>query len=207
MSPFHDLGQRCGGPFPAESARSLPSPDPAPAAGRVVSLLRRVRLLSPGVLEASLRHTPRVRISHRGALGRWFAVCLLAAGMQTPLSPPLRAATMAPALTDDRITAAVTHDLLFEENVRLNHVDVATNHGIVTLSRSVDNLLAKERAVRVAESIRGVRGVIDEITVTPASRPDEDIRKDVLAALIQDPATDSYPVSYTHLTLPTKRIV
>jgi len=195
MSPFHDLGQRCGGPLPAESARSLPSPGPAPAAGRVTSLLRRVRLLSPGILGASLRHTPRVRIGHQGALGRWFAVCLLAAGMQTLLSLPLRAATMAPALTDDRITAAVTHDLLFEENVRLNHVDVATNHGIVTLSRSVDNLLAKERAVRIAESIRGVRGVIDVITVTPASRPDEDIRKDVLAALMQDPATDSYQIA------------
>jgi osmotically-inducible protein OsmY len=115
--------------------------------------------------------------------------------MQTLLSLPLRAATMAPALTDDRITAAVTHDLLFEENVRLNRVDVTTNQGIVTLSRSVENLLAKERAVRIAESIRGVRGVVDEITVTPASRPDEDIRKDVLAALMQDPATDSYQIA------------
>ena len=195
MSPFHDLDQRCGGPLPAESARSLPSPGPAPVAGRVISLLRRVRLLSPGVLKASLRHTPRVRISHRGALGRWFAICLIVGGMQTLQSPPLRAATMAPALTDDRITAAVTHDLLFEENVRLDHVDVTTDHGIVTLGRSVDNLLAKERAVRVAESIRGVRGVIDVITVTPASRPDEDIRRDVLAALMQDPATDSYQIA------------
>jgi osmotically-inducible protein OsmY len=115
--------------------------------------------------------------------------------MQTLLSLPLGAATITPPLTDERITAAVTHDLIFEENVRLDHVDVTTNKGIVTLSRSVDNLLAKERAVRIAESIRGVRGVIDEITVTPVSRSDEDIRKDILTALLQDPATDSYQVA------------
>ena len=130
-----------------------------------------------------------------GRLGNWLAVCLLVAGMQTLLSLPLCAATMAPPLTDERITAAVRHDLLFEENVRVNLVGVTTDKGIVTLSRSVDNLLAKERAVRLAESIRGVRGVIDEITVTPTFRPDEDIRKDVLAALMQDPATDSYQIA------------
>ena len=76
-----------------------------------------------------------------------------------------------------------------------NDVDVSTSQGIVTLSGSVDNLLAKERAVKIAESIRGVRGVIDRITVTPVSRPDEDIRKDILAALQQDPATESYQVA------------
>ena len=76
-----------------------------------------------------------------------------------------------------------------------NDVDVSTSQGIVTLSGSVDNLLAKERAVKIAESIRGVRGVIDRITVTPVSRPDADIRKDILTALLQDPATESYQVA------------
>jgi hypothetical protein len=57
MNPFNDLGQRSGGPLPVASARSLPSPDPEPAAGRVASFLQRVRLLSPSGLEASLRHS------------------------------------------------------------------------------------------------------------------------------------------------------
>jgi len=59
MSPFHDLGQRSGGPFPVESARSLRSYGLAPAAGgrrgantelQVISLSRFVRLLSLGVV-------------------------------------------------------------------------------------------------------------------------------------------------------------
>jgi osmotically-inducible protein OsmY len=110
-------------------------------------------------------------------------------------APPLGAAEIEPTPADERITAAVSRDLLLEENVRLGRVGVTTDHGIVTLSRSVDNLLAKDRAVRIAESVRGVRGVLDEITVAPDPRPDEDIRRDVLAALLQDPATDSYQVA------------
>jgi len=74
-------------------------------------------------------------------------------------------------------------------------VDVSTSQGVVTLSGPVSNLLAKERAVRIAASIRGVRGVIDRISVTPVSRSDADVRKDIQAALRQDPATESYRVA------------
>jgi osmotically-inducible protein OsmY len=38
-------------------------------------------------------------------------------------------------------------------------------------------------------------GVIDRTTVTPEPRPDEDIRRNILMALLQDPATDSYQVA------------
>jgi len=47
----------------------------------------------------------------------------------------------------------------------------------------------------MAESIRGVRGVIDRTTVTPVSRSDADTRKDIQAALRLDPATESYRVT------------
>ena len=46
----------------------------------------------------------------------------------------------------------------------------------------------------MAESIRGVRSVTDRIEIAPVSRPDADIRKDVLTPLQQDPATESYQV-------------
>ena len=67
----------------------------------------------------------------------------------------------------------------------------------MTLSGPVDNLFVRRRAVKIAESVRGVRGVIDHISVTPESRPDEDIRKDILRALLNDPATDAYQVAVT----------
>lgn len=97
--------------------------------------------------------------------------------------------------SDNEISIAVETGLFLEKGVFPNDVDVNTSHGIVTLSGSVDNILIKNRAVKIAESMRGVCGVIDRITVTPVSRSDEDIRKDILSALMQDPATESYQIS------------
>lgn len=74
---------------------------------------------------------------------------------------------------------------------------VGASEGFVTLSGPVDNLFARRRAVKIAESVRGVRGVIDHISVMPPSRPDEAIRKDIPTALQQDPATESYQVAVT----------
>jgi len=89
---------------------------------------------------------------------------------------------------------------MFEEGVFPNDLDVSTSQGIVTLSGSVNNILAKERSLNMAESIRGVRGVIDRIAVMPVSRSDADIRKDIQAALRQDPATESYRVAVPYRT-------
>jgi osmotically-inducible protein OsmY len=96
--------------------------------------------------------------------------------------------------SDSAITIAVENALLHDDGVFPNEVDVTTKQGTVTLTGSVDNLLAKDQVVAIAESLRGVRGVINLVTVTPVSRPDGDIRKDLLSALLQDPATDSYQV-------------
>jgi osmotically-inducible protein OsmY len=119
---------------------------------------------------------------------------LILAGMQIPLMRSVHAATTPKAITDHGITSAVERGLIFEKGVFPSSVDVSTSEGIVTLSGAVSNVLAKERAVKIAESIRGVRGAIDRITVTPVARPDADIRKDILAALRQDPATATYKV-------------
>ena len=132
---------------------------------------------------------------HRAAIGRGSAILLIAAGMQTLVWLPLQAATLNKDITDSGITSTVERELRFEKGVSPDLIDASTSQGIVTLSGSAANLLAKERSVKIAESIRGVRGVIDRITVTPMSRPDGDIRKDILTALKQDPATESYQVA------------
>ena len=132
---------------------------------------------------------------HRAAIGKWSAILLMAAGMQNLVLPPLQAATPKKEITDRGITSAVEREFLIEKGVPSDSIDASTTQGIVTLLGSVDNLLAKERAVKIAESIRGVRGVVDRITVTPVSRPDEDIRKAILTVLLEDPATESYQVA------------
>jgi len=97
-------------------------------------------------------------------------------------------------ITDSGINSAVEDGLRSEKGVFPNDVDVSTSQGIVTLSGSAGNILAKERAAKIAESFRGVRGVIDLTIVAPESRPDVDIQRDAMTALQQDPATESYKV-------------
>lgn len=98
-------------------------------------------------------------------------------------------------LTDMSITDAVEDELLIDSAVPQYLIDVTTTEGIVTLSGSVSNILAKERAARIARIVKGVRAVVNEIEVDlPALRTDSQIREDVEDALFTDPATDSYEI-------------
>lgn len=100
------------------------------------------------------------------------------------------------AITDDNITDVVEREFLFDSAVPRDLIDVTTVDGVVTLTGSVDNLGARERAVRIAETVKGVRSVVDRIKVMPSLfRSDDDIERDVVDALFDDPATDSYEIS------------
>jgi hypothetical protein len=64
-------------------------------------------------------------------------------------------------VTDQQIANAVDHTLLTDAALHRQQVIVAVHQGIVTLSGGVDNLMAEERAGRLAETIMGVRGVVN----------------------------------------------
>jgi osmotically-inducible protein OsmY len=101
-----------------------------------------------------------------------------------------------PQVTDMSVTDAVEDELAWDSAVPALLIDVVTTDGIVTLSGSVDNILAKERAERIAKTVKGVRAVVNEIHVNPPiQRTDRQIREDVEQALLVDPATDSYEVN------------
>jgi osmotically-inducible protein OsmY len=100
-----------------------------------------------------------------------------------------------PQLSDRSIADAVEDELLMDSAVPSYLIDVAVTDGIVTLSGRTDNILAKERAARIARIVKGVRAVVNEIRVDPPLlRTDQEIRENVIAALLTDPATDSYEV-------------
>ena len=131
-------------------------------------------------------------------LGQWIrsGVVLLATLIIYQASPTLSAA-VAPPLTDRDINNAVETVLFVDNYVPASQIDVATAEGIVTLSGTVDNLLAKERAVQLAESINGVRAVIDRVSVAPTIRPDPAIKSDVEQAILDDPAVGRYDIHVT----------
>lgn len=101
-------------------------------------------------------------------------------------------------LPDEEITDAVEDQLRHDPAVSPATLDLSTTDGIVTLGGSTDNLLAKERAGKVAETVRGVRSVINLIEVRPPlARTDGEIRRDVEDALRADPAAEPHGISVT----------
>jgi osmotically-inducible protein OsmY len=96
---------------------------------------------------------------------------------------------------DKDITIIIRTQLARDDGVEAHLIDVETNDGIVTLSGSVDNLLAKDQAFRIAESLKGVRAVINNISVLPIKRTDVEISKDVKNCLATDPATSPFNIN------------
>lgn len=92
------------------------------------------------------------------------------------------------AIADDDIALELRYELIRDEGVPAHAIDIEVHQGIVELSGYVDNLLARQRAVEIAQDVVGVRSVVDEIEVQPAARPDFALRRDVQAALRDDPA-------------------
>jgi osmotically-inducible protein OsmY len=95
---------------------------------------------------------------------------------------------------DQDITDAVETELLVTHGVPFDPIDVETTEGVVSLGGTVTSLLAKERATRAARSVKGVRAVVNVIEVEPIDREDHEIRKDVVDALLMNPATESYEI-------------
>lgn len=98
-------------------------------------------------------------------------------------------------LTDQDISAAVESEFIADRSVPHNEIEVATNGGVVTLTGTVSNLLARDSAQRLAQTVRGVRSVVNRLVVKPyAQRNDDQVKRDVQTALAYDPATDGYEI-------------
>jgi osmotically-inducible protein OsmY len=98
-------------------------------------------------------------------------------------------------VTDTNIEIAIEDELMQDQAVPSYLVDIACTNGIVTLTGSVDNLLAKERALAIAETVKGVRSVINRIEVNPLTeKSDPDIRTDVIQSMAVDPVTELFEI-------------
>jgi len=111
------------------------------------------------------------------------ATFLLFCGFATPAS------ALSQKINDPSITRAVQELLTMDQGAGVNDIHVMTAQKVVTLSGTVNNLLASDRAREIAESIKGVRAVINTLKVVPPARTDAEIQKDVMRALVSDPAT------------------
>lgn len=81
--------------------------------------------------------------------------------------------------TDSDVDFWVNEALREDARIYDFEISATTNKGVVTLAGTVDNLAAKEYAVREAKKINGVKAVIDKLLVEPSFRSDIDIENAV----------------------------
>ncbi|MDH4652067.1 BON domain-containing protein [Pseudomonas sp. JG-B] len=62
-------------------------------------------------------------------------------------------------IADSWITTKVKSTLMYSSNVNGSDISVSTNSGIVTLSGLVDNDAERDRAIELAQNVRGVKSV------------------------------------------------
>lgn len=114
---------------------------------------------------------------------------LLVAGMAMP-------AGARADMPDQAIADKIDDELLGDAGVISTKIDVTVTNGIATLTGQVNNVLAKERAAKVAKTVKGVRAVLNKISISPTEdRADDNIASDIEAALLADPAADSYEIA------------
>lgn len=112
--------------------------------------------------------------------------------VSAPVETPPPAAPAAP--TDETIRLAVENEVLRSGVIEGHAIDVISDKGVVTLSGRVHNLFARQIASRLAQRVRGVQSVINEIEIVGVARDDGAIQKDIEAALQADPATSGLKV-------------
>lgn len=123
--------------------------------------------------------------------------CLTAIGLAAalPLLTPSPARAAPHAVTSEGITDAIERELRFDRAVPENAIDVSTVAGIVTLKGQVPNLLAKRQAARLAETVKGVRSVSNQLQVAaPQGLSEVRLERDAKNALLYDRGTESYEI-------------
>jgi osmotically-inducible protein OsmY len=120
---------------------------------------------------------------------------LAVAGLTWALALGTLVAAVQHEIADNEITLAIEDQLVLDPGVDSNLVDVQTDAGVVTLLGTVDNILAMERAARVAETVKGVVAVVNRIELKSMDHKDSTIRKEVMNALQEDPATESWQLN------------
>lgn len=94
-------------------------------------------------------------------------------------------------IPDQTIAHAVQRTLQLDARLTPEAVTVEVHDGVVRLLGYVTSSSERELVRRLAERVRGVRQVIDDLSIVPTTRSDADLTADVVSALVQRPEVDA----------------
>jgi hyperosmotically inducible periplasmic protein len=68
-------------------------------------------------------------------------------------------------LSDAELTAKIKSKMALDDSVRARTIDVSTADGVVTIAGTVGSVAEHDQAVRLARDTKGVKRVVDHLTV------------------------------------------
>ena len=80
-----------------------------------------------------------------------------------------QAASAKAASTDDQLVDQVRVKLSLDVDVNGGALEVVVKDGVVTLRRPVRNEKSKKKAEKIAAKVKGIKKVINEITISPTA--------------------------------------
>jgi hyperosmotically inducible protein len=75
------------------------------------------------------------------------------------------AARAAASIDDGTVTVKVKSAIMTDPALKPLQISVETKDGVVTLAGAVDSQELKERAAQIAQSVSGVKSVVDNLTI------------------------------------------
>lgn len=99
-------------------------------------------------------------------------------------------------LPDDQIESKLDRKIYFDRvgylDNRFNYITVDVNNGVATLSGNTMDYVARDSAVAIANTMPGVKDVVNNINVLPTSNFDDRIRVQATRAIYRDPVLSRY---------------
>ena len=100
-----------------------------------------------------------------------------------------------PAIPDDELQVKLNEKLWYDrtgyDNL-FNYFTLGVHHGVVTIAGETYNDVGRESALAIVQGTPGVKDVIDNITVSPLSPFDDDVRLRAARAIYRDPVLSRY---------------
>jgi len=118
--------------------------------------------------------------------------CTMAIWVLLLVSSPVLGAA---AIAAQAIASAVEDKLSQNKIVAAHRIAVISQSGIVTLTGALDTLRARDYAIGLAQTVKGVRAVISKISVRTVPRTDDVLRQLVQQALRADPALNKSEIN------------
>ncbi len=97
-------------------------------------------------------------------------------------------------ITDEMVTQAIMRELEHFPEVSADGIKVSTNNYIVKLTGSAKNLLASEKAEEISSTIRGVEGVINQLSIESEEVSNETLKQNIEALFYHDPIIEQYEI-------------